>query len=272
MKIFSSKRQRYVVIISIVVVTVALVVGMVGCGQPAYNLTIASTAGGSVTTPGEGTFPYDEVTVVDLVATPGAGCRFVRWTGDVGTIADVNDPTTTITMNGDYKITAYFEYTFMVDAGNAHTVGLKTDGTVVAVGWNESGQCNVGNWMGITQVSGGGCHTVGLSSNGTVVAAGYNYYGECNVGGWTDIVQVSAASGYQTVGLKSNGTVVAAGYNQFGQLNVGNWTDIVQVSAGSYFTVGLKSNGTVVAVGWDSHGQCSDVRPGRRRQRAHGGA
>jgi hypothetical protein len=33
-----------------------------------------------------------------------------------------------------------------VDAGGWHTVGLRSDGTVVAVGDNTSGQCNVGGW------------------------------------------------------------------------------------------------------------------------------
>jgi hypothetical protein len=79
-----------------------------GITEYTYNLTISSTAGGNVTTPGEGTFTYDAGTVVDLVATPNAGYRFVNWTGDVGTIADVEDATTTITMHGNYSITANF--------------------------------------------------------------------------------------------------------------------------------------------------------------------
>jgi len=74
-----------------------------------YDLTISSTAGGSVTTPGTGTYNYDAGTVVNLVATPAAGYRFVNWTGDVGTLANVNAASTTITMNGDYSITANFE-------------------------------------------------------------------------------------------------------------------------------------------------------------------
>jgi preprotein translocase subunit YajC len=74
-----------------------------------YNLTTDSTAGGSVTTPGEGTYPYDCGTVVDLVAEADSCYEFVNWTGDVGTIADVNDATTTITMNGNYSITANFD-------------------------------------------------------------------------------------------------------------------------------------------------------------------
>ncbi len=74
-----------------------------------YDLTISSTAGGSVTTPGVGTFSYDEGTVVNLVATANSGYYFINWTGDVGTITNVNAPTTAITMNDNYSITANFE-------------------------------------------------------------------------------------------------------------------------------------------------------------------
>lgn len=77
---------------------------------PDFTLTVDSTAGGSVTTPGEGVFGYEEEEVVDLEATPDPDFDFVSWTGDVGTIATVGDATTTITMNGDYEITANFEY------------------------------------------------------------------------------------------------------------------------------------------------------------------
>ncbi len=74
-----------------------------------YSLTISSTAGGSVTAPGEGTFTRSAGTVVSLVATAAIGYQFVSWTGDVGTVANVNAASTTITMNGAYSITANFE-------------------------------------------------------------------------------------------------------------------------------------------------------------------
>ena len=74
-----------------------------------YDLAVSSTAGGSVTTPGEGTFPYDAGMVVSLVATPATGYRFVNWTGDVATIGDVNSAETTISMNGNYQVSANFE-------------------------------------------------------------------------------------------------------------------------------------------------------------------
>jgi ribosomal protein L21E len=73
-----------------------------------YRLAIFSTAGGSVTTPGEGSFTYDTGTVVNLVATPASGYKFNKWTGDVGTIANVNAASTNITMSGNYYIAANF--------------------------------------------------------------------------------------------------------------------------------------------------------------------
>ena len=36
-----------------------------------------------------------------------------------------------------------------IAAGRRHTVGLKSDGTVVAMGDNEYGQCDVSGWRGI---------------------------------------------------------------------------------------------------------------------------
>ena len=142
-----------------------------------------------------------------------------------------------------------------VNAGDSHTVGLKKDGTVVSVGWNYYGQCDVGNWTDIIAVNAGGSHTVGLKKDGTVVAAGQNYYGQCNVEDWSDIVAVSAGDCH-TVGLKKDGTVVAVGRNYDNQCDVGNWTDIIAVNAGGSHTVGLKKDGTVVAVGENSSGQC----------------
>ncbi len=73
-----------------------------------YDLTIDSTAGGEVTTPGEDTFTYDEGTVVDLEAVAVTGYEFVGWTGDIGGIDDPNEASTFITMNDDYSITAEF--------------------------------------------------------------------------------------------------------------------------------------------------------------------
>ena len=137
-----------------------------------------------------------------------------------------------------------------------HTVGLKSDGTVVACGYNHYGQCDVSHWTDIVTVATSYEHTVGLKSDSTVLACGKNDDSQCNVSGWTDIVAV-AAGHIRTVGLKSDGTVVARGYNKYGQCDVSGWTDIVAVAAGRIHTVGLKSDGTVVACGHNKYGQCN---------------
>jgi hypothetical protein len=129
------------------------------------TLTISRTSGGSVSTPGLGTFPYDAGTVVNLVATPASGYRFVKWTGDVGTIANVNAASTTITMNGDYSITANFvrQYNLTISStagGTVTTPGTGTftydKGTVVAVVATPDPGCEfirwTSNWGGIIDV------------------------------------------------------------------------------------------------------------------------
>ncbi len=143
-----------------------------------------------------------------------------------------------------------------VAAGWRHTVGLKSDGTVVVVGTNAFGQCDVGTWTNIVQVTTVDSEsTVGMKSDGTVVAVGFNGDGQLNVGTWTDIVEIATGPSH-TVGVKSDGTVVAVGRNLEGQCDVGTWADIVQVAVGTFHTVGLKSDGTVVAVGRNLEGQC----------------
>ena len=54
--------------------------------EEVYELTIDKTPGGMVTTPGEGTFAYDEGTEVILVADAAdfGGYRFIKWIGDAG--------------------------------------------------------------------------------------------------------------------------------------------------------------------------------------------
>jgi hypothetical protein len=73
-----------------------------------YSLAILSTPGGLVTTPGKGTYVYDQGMVVDLVVTPAVGYEFAGWTGNVDTIANAKATSTSITMNGNYYICANF--------------------------------------------------------------------------------------------------------------------------------------------------------------------
>ncbi|MFO7996813.1 MAG: GLUG motif-containing protein [Dehalococcoidia bacterium] len=96
-----------------------------------YDLTISSTAGGSVTVPGEGVYTYLAGEVVDLAVEAEELHRFGNWTGEVDTIARVTSGQTTITMDGNYSITANFEE--IQPAANWPLIGLII-GVVVVVG------------------------------------------------------------------------------------------------------------------------------------------
>jgi len=227
---------------------------------PTYELTMAADpelGGTAIDVTDES--PYAEGTQVSIRAEANLGYRFVNWTSTAGGFDNADEAETIFTMPGeDVTITANFAVKVepMVAAGGYHTVGLQSNGTVVAVGNNESGQCDVGEWIDIVQVAAGGYHTVGLQLDGTLVAAGDDTHGQCDVGNWEDILQIAAGHPH-TVGLQSNGTGRAVGRNKDGQGSVGEWTDIVQVAAGGYHTVGLKGDGTVAAVGLDDNGQCA---------------
>lgn len=166
--------------------------------------------------------------------------------------------------NGQSEVTDWTDV-IAVATGGMHTVGLKSDGTVVATPLkvsderDDQGQCNVSHWNNITAVSAGYMHTVGLKSDGTVVAVGNNSSGECNTAGWKNIVEISA-DGSHTIGLKSDGTVIATGENTGGCCSVKEWKDIIAISTGFDHTLGLKADGTVVATRYSGEfpaGQCN---------------
>lgn len=178
--------------------------------------------------------------------------------GDSHTVGLKSDGTPVAVGFNEYDQCVIFHWKDItsISAGGYHTAGLKSDGTVVAAGYNHNGQCDVSDWNNIASISAGHMHTVGLKRNGKVIAVGNNAYEQCNVHEWKNIVAISAGR-FHTVGLKNDGTVVAVGDNQYEQCNVSDWNNIIAISAGSFYTVGLKSDGTVVAVGNNQYDQCN---------------
>lgn len=78
------------------------------------KLTVSATAGGSVTTPGEGGFSYDHGSPVPVQATPATNYHFVSWTGSAvsaGKVLDSGLANTTVTMDADYTLQANFKIT-----------------------------------------------------------------------------------------------------------------------------------------------------------------
>jgi len=104
-----------------------------------YTLTINSAAGGSVIEPGTGIFTFDPGSVVDLLALPDTGYKFVNWTGYVGTMGDSYAADTTINMNSSYGITANFTpitppTVITVGAGNMTADCTILNGNLTAMG------------------------------------------------------------------------------------------------------------------------------------------
>lgn len=112
--------------------------------------------------------------------------------------------------------------------GGGHTVGLKSDGTLVAIGDNSFGQCDFSNkekWSDIVKVATGDWYTVGLKSDGTVVMTGENFSGckyidEDILNKYDNIVDIAAGYG-QTLLLTEDGEIICFGFDDEGkdQLN-----------------------------------------------------
>jgi len=98
-----------------------------------YELTISSTTGGSVTTPGEGVFTYYSGTVVHILAEAETDYQFVEWTAPAGTFGDASAAETTFTMPAqDVTVTAHFDVPYILTmaaepaaSGDAIDVGAK---------------------------------------------------------------------------------------------------------------------------------------------------
>ncbi len=133
-----------------------------------------------------------------------------------------------------------------IAAGAFHTVVLLEDGTVMAIGSNEYGQCDVEDWDNVCGVAAGLYHTVAVKNDGTCVSTGYIGVDNYDVSSWTDVFTIACGKNH-TVGLLQDGTCVATGDNTFGQCNVRDWSNIISITAGDTFSIGLKADGTLVS-------------------------
>jgi hypothetical protein len=73
--------------------------------------------------------------------------------------------------------------------------------------WNEG---DVADWTDIVQIAAGRCHTLGLRSDGTVVATGANDHGQLDVSEWENVAAIATSDTY-TVGITQDGKFLLAG-------------------------------------------------------------
>lgn len=125
--------------------------------------------------------------------------------------------------------------------GKGHTVALRSDGKVFAVGDNEYGQCEVSDWEHVVAIAAGDWHTVGLCEDGTVLSTKPSekfsdlYTGACDVKEWKgkEVVAIAAGCG-TTMGLTKDGNILAIGFDEFDQTSIASeWTSILNLKSGS---------------------------------------
>ncbi len=78
------------------------------------RLTVSSSSGGEVISPGERQFEYTEPTTVKIEARPDPGHEFVGWVGtavSAGRVANPSLALTTVFVDGDYSLEAIFHAT-----------------------------------------------------------------------------------------------------------------------------------------------------------------
>ncbi len=131
-----------------------------------------------------------------------------------------------------------------IDAGEAHSIALKSDGTVWTWGCNINGRLGNGtqtnssvaiqipDFSSVAAISAGGKHSTALKNDGTVWSWGYNGYGQLGNNTTTNsfsptqasdlnnVVSIDSGANH-TLALLSNGDVYGWGRNDYGQLGMG---------------------------------------------------
>lgn len=210
-------------------------------------------------------------------------------TGELGdgTNTDNAIPVAVTGLTGVYKVSGGG------DQLEAHSMALKSDGTVWAWGSNLYGGLGNGSLVntntpvqsiGLTNVidiSAGGWHSAAVKSDGTVWTWGWNTDGQLGDGtttdkltptqipGLTNVKDVEAGT-YHILVLKNDSTVWAWGDNVNGQVGNGTTTDqltpiqisgltgVVKICAGRFFSLAIKADGTVWTWGQNLYGQLGD--------------
>jgi alpha-tubulin suppressor-like RCC1 family protein len=190
-----------------------------------------------------------------------------------------------------------------IAAGIGHSLFLKSDGSLWAMGWNAYGALGDGTSGasaktnrpeqivagGVTAIAAGYYHSLFLKSGGSLWAMGNNEFGQLGDGtsgsGVKAVipkqivasnVTAIAAGNSHSLFLKSDGSLWAMGRNYDGELGDGTYSgtnrpkqvvasNVTAIAAGESHTLFLKSDGSLWATGWNNYGQLGDGTYGAGR-------
>jgi alpha-tubulin suppressor-like RCC1 family protein len=182
-----------------------------------------------------------------------------------------------------------------VAAGGNHSLFLKSDGSLWAMGANNNGQLGDGTFVNtnlpeeivfsnVVAIAAGNNHSLFLKSDGSLWAMGFNTQGELGDGTYSTTAphgvshpeQIVAsgvtaiAAGFEhSLFIKSDGSLWGMGAASTGQLGGGSSiktnrpaqivvSGVTAIAAGSLHSLFLKSDGTLWAVGYNGYGELGD--------------
>lgn len=183
-----------------------------------------------------------------------------------------------------------------VAAGWVHSLFLKSDGSLWAMGRGYEGELGDGTYnqtnrpeliiaSNVTAIAAGYEHSLFLKSDGSLWAMGYNYDGELGDGTYNLVfpsgtnqpeqivasnVVAIAAGGEHSLFLKSDGSLWVMGLNDFGQLGDGTYksktnqpekivsNNVTKIAAGDNFSLFIKCDGSLWGMGNNSDGELGD--------------
>ena len=141
-----------------------------------------------------------------------------------------------------------------VHGGNNHGIAIREDGSIIAWGRDDEGQCTGPNSCGdsnFVAVAAGSYHSVAMREDGSLVAWGDNSEGQCDVPSGNDFVALE-----KHFALKSDGSIVVWGDDYYGQVSSAPEDDgYTNISRGVYHYLVMKPACTQAIKG-DINGDC----------------
>lgn len=144
-----------------------------------------------------------------------------------------------------------------ISLGKSHVAVIKDDGTVVAVGKNDKGQCNVSGWTDIVQIVCEDDTTYGLTKNGYVYVTGDGFRGQTKARNWKNIKQI-AAGGELLLGIDRTGKMysTAGGPTPNDTVqSIMSWTEVDKIFGCEGNIVAVKKDGSCVSASYNYYGR-----------------